>query len=65
MAGRTSGGRSVGIVRSRTQTMEFVFFLFVQGEQYTRCGREVTQSVIKVMNERLKIGPQYSTQRYA
>jgi hypothetical protein len=22
----TSGGRSVGIVRSRTQTMEFVFF---------------------------------------
>jgi hypothetical protein len=27
----TSGGRSVGIVRSRTQTMEFVlFFLFVK-----------------------------------
>jgi hypothetical protein len=24
----TSGGRSVGIVRSRTQTMEFFFFLF-------------------------------------
>jgi hypothetical protein len=23
----TSGGRSVGIVRSRTQTMEFVFFM--------------------------------------
>jgi hypothetical protein len=23
---RTSGGRSVGIVRSRTQTMEFLFF---------------------------------------
>jgi hypothetical protein len=26
----TSGGRSVGIVRSRTQTMEFSFFFLVQ-----------------------------------
>jgi hypothetical protein len=25
----TSGGRSVGIVRSQTQTMEFVLFFFV------------------------------------
>jgi hypothetical protein len=25
-----SGGRSVGIVRSRTQTMEFFFFFFIQ-----------------------------------
>jgi hypothetical protein len=25
----TSGGRSVGIVRSRTQTMEFSFFLYI------------------------------------
>jgi hypothetical protein len=27
----TSGGRSVGIVRSRTQTMEFRFFLLLPG----------------------------------
>jgi hypothetical protein len=26
----TSGGRSVGVVRSRTQTMEFVFIFLIQ-----------------------------------
>jgi hypothetical protein len=29
IASPTSGGRSVGIVRSRTQTMEFVCFVYV------------------------------------
>jgi hypothetical protein len=39
----TSGGRSVGIVRSRTQTMEFSFFSFSAGNR-TRASGSVAKN---------------------
>jgi hypothetical protein len=36
----TSGDRSVGIVHSRTQTMEFVCFFFVYDQPFIALGRQ-------------------------
>jgi hypothetical protein len=43
----TSGGRSVGIVRSRTQTMEFSFFLVAI---YKIIKKEFTQLLVIMHN---------------
>jgi hypothetical protein len=46
----TSGGRSVGIVRSRTQTTEFVLFVCLTGRQYfCSCGRLKARQAIRAV----------------